>query len=95
MTDIAKLFSERQSYWAGQGFRGREIFDRLAADPELPNFFAEPDAAAIAGLSVHAMKMRRTRGMQPSFMRLSSRCVRYPRPDYCTWLAEMFHARAA
>lgn len=72
---------------------GRAVFDALASDPELPNLFDEADAAAIAGLSSHAMKQRRARGMQPTFMRLSVRCVRYPREALCGWLADTLHSR--
>lgn len=95
MSQAAKLFSQRQAHWTAAGLSGRAVYDALASDSELPNFFTEADAAAIAGLSSHAMKQRRARGMQPTFTRLSVRCVRYPRESVCTWLADMLHARTA
>lgn len=95
MSSVVKLFSERQAYWASQGLAGRELYTRLAADPELPISLEEPDAAAIVGWTPAALKQRRRRGMEPSFIRLSAKCVRYPREAYCRWLADMMCERAA
>lgn len=95
MSETARLFSQRQAHWTAAGLTGRAVFDALARDSELPTFFTEVDVAAIAGLTTFAIKQRRVRGMQPSFSRFSSRCVRYPREAICTWLADMLHARAA
>ena len=95
MTQAAVKFNERQAHWAGEGLSGRAVYDRLAADHELPAFFDEGDVAAIAGLSTHAIKARRARGMRPDFLKLSTRNVRYPREAVCTWLADMFKAQAA
>lgn len=95
MHEEAQKFAERQAFWIAQGVTGREVYERLAADPLLPLFYDDRALSAIAGLSPHALRQRRSRGQEPAFMRLSQRCVRYPRASSLQWLAQMFHGRSA
>ncbi len=95
MTDIRTLFSERQAHWTSQGFKGREVYDQLAADTYLPAQFQPADVAAICGLTTHAFTQRRFKGMKPDFIRISSNHVRYPRESICSWMAEMFISQKA
>ena len=89
MTSVAQMFSERFSFWISQGHSGAEVYSMLATDTELPVFFEEPDVAAICGLSTHAITARRKKGNDPKFIRLSRRSVRYPRAEFCEWLAKL------
>ena len=93
MTDIAKLFGERQAHWTSIGLAGSAVYEALAADPDLPAHFCEKDVAAVFGLSTHAVKMRRARNMKPDFVRISRNCVRYPREAVCRALAQMYTQR--
>lgn len=95
ITQNSKLFSERQAHFVRQGLTGRAVFEALAADDVLPASFDEKDLAAIAGVTTHAIKMRRARGSEPSFLKLSRKCIRYPRESACSWLASMYHDRRA
>lgn len=90
-----RRFSERHSHYVADGLVGREIFERLAADASLPLYFNEDQAAEIAGLTPSALKQRRYRGMQPSYLSHGARSIRYPRPELCKWLASLFVDRSA
>jgi len=91
----AQKFAERQEFWISQGVSGCDVYDKLAGDPELPLYYSDVDLSAIAGISPHALRQRRSRGQEPPFMRLSQRCVRYPRATSLQWLSSMFHSRSA
>lgn len=88
--ELLKLVSARQAYFTSRGIVGRELYVRLAADEELPASFREPAAAAIYGLSTHAMKQRRARGMKPDYVRVSHNSVLYTRASIFTDLADRF-----
>lgn len=46
--------------------------------------------AKMLGLTVRALEAWRLRGEGPSFIRISSRCIRYRRQDVEAWLAARF-----
>ena len=91
----ARLFAQRQAYWIGEKKTGSSLYEALASDDTLPDYFTQKELAAIVGLSTHAIKMRRVRGKEPSFMRISDRCVRYPRQAVCDWLKNLYCDRNA
>jgi hypothetical protein len=91
----ARAFSSRVAYWTSQGLSGSALYERLAYDETLPTFFDPEDIAAIQDVQIGAVKKARHRGTGPAFMRLSGKLVRYPRPDFCTYLASKFVRRAA
>lgn len=93
--DAQRRFGERQAYWIGQGYSGRDVYSKLATDVELPLYYEEAQAAEIAGLTASAMSQRRVRKMEPSYIAHSRRSVRYPRHELCNWLASMFCDRSA
>ncbi|RJT32111.1 hypothetical protein D3227_27310 [Mesorhizobium waimense] len=91
----ASIFNSRLSFWTAQGFAGAELYEQLAEDNELPSFFDPDDIAEIQGVLVGSVKKARHRGAGPAFIRLSSKVIKYPRPDYCRHLASKFVRRAA
>jgi hypothetical protein len=78
-TELLDTVSRRQAFWVGQGYAGRDVFLRLAEDPEIPSTFKEHAAAAIFGLSVFALRQRRSKGRPPAYMKLSGHLVVYTR----------------
>ncbi|MFD2053770.1 helix-turn-helix transcriptional regulator [Mesorhizobium calcicola] len=86
----ARAFSARIAYWTSQGLSGLDLYERMAADDELPAVFDTDDLAAIQGISPLSVKKARHRGAGPNFMRLSARAVRYSRPDLCAYLASKY-----
>ena len=85
MTDVAKLFSERAAHFTALGFAGRQLFDRLAEDPELPFSFTAKDQAAIERVQLDTIRQRRKRGKGPE-----GNIIRSLRPVYCHWLRDRF-----
>ena len=55
----------------------------------------EKKAAHFLGLSVRSMQGFRYRGGGPSFVRISSRCVRYRRADLRTWVEQRLRANTS
>jgi hypothetical protein len=93
--NVPKVFSERMAHWTRHGFSGRDLYERLASDAELPTEFGPDDLATIIGVGVHALKKRRVLGQEPSFLRLSRQKISYPRADVCRWLASRYVKREA
>lgn len=91
----ARAFNARLSYWTAKGLAGRDIYEALAGDTELPASFDTDDVAAILAVSPLSIKKQRNRQTGPDFLRLSPKAVRYPRPDLCRYLASRFVRRAA
>ena len=52
------------------------------------SLITEADAARFLNLSVHTLRAYRSRGGGPSYVRISSRCIRYRRSGLRDW-AEM------
>jgi hypothetical protein len=90
-----KLFTERLAYHVSQGLSGRAVYEALAADSTLPNYFTSIEAGAIVGLGPVAMTKRRARRAPPSYIAHSHRSVLYPRHSLCLWLADIFVDRGA
>jgi predicted DNA-binding transcriptional regulator AlpA len=51
--------------------------------------------AALLSVTPRAVEAWRVRGEGPSFIRISSRCIRYRRSDVEVWLASREHQPAA
>lgn len=51
--------------------------------------------AALLGVSPRALEAWRLRGEGPSFIRISSRCIRYRRSDVEAWLDQRVHGTSA
>ncbi|HEV7293479.1 MAG TPA: hypothetical protein VGN79_14285 [Devosia sp.] len=88
-------FGERLAHHVANGNTGRAAYMALAADPTLPINFTSEEAAAIVGVTGHAMAKRRARGQAPSYIAISSKSVHYPRVLFCEWLASVFVDRGA
>ena len=91
----ARAFSARLAFWTSKGLSGQQLYERLAADDELPMVFDSVDVAAITGVSPLAVKKARSRKTGPSFIRLSAKAVRYNRADLCSYLASKYVRVAA
>lgn len=91
----AQAFSARIAFWTSQGLSGLDLYERLAADDQLPAVFDSEDLAAIQGISPLSVKKQRHRGGGPNFMRLSPKAVRYARADVCRYLASRYVQVAA
>lgn len=88
MTPNSVLFGERSAYWTAKGFIGRDLYVALAADSELPDNFVQEDIAAILKIDPGSVKQRRARGEEPSFLKIGSKIVLYPRNLFCLFLAD-------
>lgn len=88
----AQAFAAAVSRLVAKGYQGRELYEQLAADDELPASFDTEEAAAIQGITADSLKKQRHRGVGPSFIRLP-KAVRYPRPDLCQYLASRYVRR--
>ena len=94
-TDNSRLFNERLNYWASTGLYGADLYEAMATDNHLPSFFGPEDLAAIEGVQPASVKKSRHRRSGPPFMRMTAKIVKYPRPDYCRYLAPKFVRREA
>lgn len=81
------VYNARLAYWHGQGKRGAELYEALAADPAIPTLWSESDAADVIGVTIHALRQRRQRKSNPTYLRISQSCVRYTREGLFGWLA--------
>lgn len=91
----ARAFNVRIAHWTSRGVSGAYLYEALASDPELPVTFSSEDVAAILGVSPLSVKKQRNRKTGPSFVRLSTKSVRYPRAELCRYLASRFVQIAA
>ncbi|TGR33020.1 MULTISPECIES: hypothetical protein [unclassified Mesorhizobium] len=86
-----RAFSERLAHWTAQGFSGAAVYQKLAADPDLPTAFDSRELAGILGITELSVKKQRHRGGGPSYYRTTStKGVRYPRAELCEWLGSRF-----
>jgi hypothetical protein len=56
------LFRRRSAYWTSEGFLGASLYERLAADPELPENLHALVIATLEGIKPEAVAARRKRG---------------------------------
>lgn len=91
----ARAFNARLAFWTSQGRTGADLYEALANDAELPPVFDSEDIAAILCISPLSVKKQRNRQTGPSFLRLSPKAVRYPRAEFCRYLASKFVRIAA
>lgn len=67
----------------------RATYDALQRNPDhLDQLIDEREAAQFLGVSVRAVQNWRSRGGGPSFVRISSRLVRYTRRDLIEWISQ-------
>lgn len=85
--NVAKLFNERASHFIERGYRGRDLYLALAADPELPLIFILEDTCEIERIEPATMRKRRSRGGGPPFKK-NGRFLQTTRPEYCLYLAD-------
>ena len=90
---IVELFNQRSAYWTSQGYFGATLYEQLASDSALPEFFSPKVAAAIIGVLPSAMAQRRKRGDPPSFIRFAQNATGYPRGTFCHFLRDRFVER--
>ncbi|MBL8576147.1 MAG: hypothetical protein JNK47_02890 [Mesorhizobium sp.] len=96
MTDKAvSAFSARLAYWTSQGLSGSQLYEALASDSELPAVFEPNEIAAIQGIKPQSVKRDRMRGGGPNYIRVTERQIRYPRDEFCKYLAAKFVRREA
>lgn len=93
VAEAVQHIAERSAFWTAQGYHGRELYERLAADADLPEFFAPPVLARLLNVQVPALAQRRKRGDPPSFIRPSPVEVLYPRASSFMFLADRFVER--
>lgn len=60
----------------------------MSADIVAPDFdlLTEHEAAALLKFSPHALRSWRSRGLEPPFIRVGGRAIRYRRQDLLDWL---------
>ena len=58
----------------------------ISRDPDA--LLTEQQASALLGITARALQKWRSKGSGPSFVRISSRCIRYRRRDIVDWAAE-------
>ena len=80
-TEFSNLFRKRKRHFALQGYRGRQLLEALAADPELDVDITTEDAAVLLDILPVAMQLRRKRGDPPTYTRHPSGRVTYTLHD--------------
>jgi hypothetical protein len=75
---IVALFRARSAFWTQQGFHGALLYERLAADTELPENLSPAVIAELEGIQPSAIAQRRKRGQGSSFLRTAQNAVLYP-----------------
>jgi len=83
-------FTARYTALVADGVTGAEVYRRLAVDPLAPAFLDESELAELIGLKPTSLAMRRFRKMEPAYVAISARAVRYPRHAICEWLATTY-----
>jgi Helix-turn-helix domain len=63
----------------------RDFVNKLPALPDPDTLLSEAQSAEFLGVTPRALQAWRQRGGGPSFVRISSRCVRYRRRDLIAW----------
>ena len=58
----------------------------ISLDPDA--LLTEQQASALLGVTARALQKWRSKGSGPSFVRISSRCIRYRRRDLVDWSVE-------
>ena len=58
----------------------------FSLDPDA--LLTEQQASALLGVTARALQKWRSNGSGPSFVRISSRCIRYRRRDLVDWAVE-------
>ncbi|MCB2051633.1 MAG: hypothetical protein KDE63_09405 [Novosphingobium sp.] len=94
MTIQASKFNERLAFWTARTSDTASALRAMAHDVELAPYFDQADVAAIVGVEANTVKCWRARKQGPAHVSISYACVRYPRAEFCFWLAER-HAREA
>ncbi len=90
MDKTTKSVSERLAHWTANGFEGRQLYEQMAVDPELPEDFSSRETADILGVGPEALRERRRLRKSPSYIRISATVVRYPRNVIFMFLADRF-----
>jgi hypothetical protein len=87
-TRLSRLFEARKRAILAEGYRGAEVYRRLAVDPELPTEVGTEDAAAILGVQPETLKTRRRKRMPPTYTRrFGDKSLTYDLAVLCDLLA--------